>query len=323
MNLKTLAAATMLALTMSAPAWSQAAFPSTAIKVVVPSAPGGLSDPVVRFLGEHLQRELGQPVIMVHRPGGGGLIGTQQVTKAVPDGHTLLLGNIGPLVFAPAMMPKPPYVVQRDLTPVGSLLTFGNAVLVNPAVQATTIAQLIAVAKQNPGTINFASAGNGQSQHLTGELFKRVAGIDIMHVPYKGTGPATTDLIGGQVQLMFGNIPAALPFIKSGQLRVIAVTSPRRSAALPGVPTVEESGLPGFAVVSWVALMAPAGTPKPVIDRLNEAVDRAWATPDGQKLLASLNFDWVKTSPAELSSFLDGEITKWTKLIKDADIKGE
>ena len=186
-----------LGLALAAPWVVQAqSYPSQPVRMIIPSAPGGLSDPVVRFLSEYFQKTFGQPMVMLHQAGGGGIVGTQNVAKATPDGYTLLLGNIGPLVFAPALNSKLPYSV-KELTPVGSLLSFGNAVLVNPSTGITTIPQLIQAARQKPGTINFASAGNGQSQHLTGELFKRAANVDIVHVPYKGTGPAMTDLIGG------------------------------------------------------------------------------------------------------------------------------
>jgi len=302
------------------PAWSQA-YPAAPIKVIIPSAPGGLSDPVVRFLSDQFQREMGHPMVLDFRAGGGGVIGTQALAKATPDGYTLMLGNIGPIIFSPALNPKVPYNALKDIVAVGSLVTFGNAVLLNPAVPAKNVSELIQLARQKPGTINFASAGNGQSQHLTGEMFKRMAGVEMTHVPYKGTGPATTDLISGQVQLMFGNIPAALPFIKQGQLKVIAVTSSRRSAALPDVPTVAESGLPGFNVASWVGMFAPAGTPKAIVDRLNEAMEKAWATPEGQKLLASLNFDLVKGPPAEMARFMESETSRWGKLIREANIK--
>jgi len=213
------------------------------------------------------------------------------------------------------------YNALKDIVPVGSLVTFGNAVLLNPAVPAKNVTELIQLARQKPGSINFASSGNGQSHHLTGAVFKRMAGVEMTHVPYKGTGPAMTDVISGQVQMMFGNIPAALPFIKQGQLKVLAVTSLSRSSALPDVPTVAESGLPGFNVVSWACIFAPAGTPKAITDRINGALEKAWATPEGQKLLASLAFDLVKGSPAELSRFMENETNRWGKLIREANIK--
>lgn len=206
---------------------------------------------------------------------------------------------------------------------MGSLLTFSNVVLVNPSLKIANVKQLIQTAKQSPGSINFASAGNGQSQHLSGELFKRMAGIDIVHVPYKGTGPAMTDLMGGQVQLLFGSLPAALPFIKGGKLRAIAVTGPTRSAALPGVPTVNESGLPGFFVLSYVVVMAPAGTPQAIVQRLNEEMSKAWASPEGQKLLAELDMTATRQKPDQLSAFLESESTKWTKVIKDANVQAD
>lgn len=318
-------AATCLLLSMSITTaiFAQTSFPNAPIRLVIPSAPGGLTDPIARFFSAHFQKVWGQPGVVEHHPGAGGIIGTQFVTKAAPDGYTLLIGNIGPLVFTPALNPKTPYVVSRDLAPVGSLIRFANVMLVNPTVKATSVSELIQLAKQKPGSIYFSSAGNGQSQHLSGELFKRTAGIEITHVPYKGTGPATTDLIGGQVQLMFGNIPSALPFIKSGQLRALAVTGSLRSVALPNVPTVEESGLPGFIVNSWVALLAPAGTPKAIIDSINEETARAWATPEGQAILLANNLEFAKGSQADLGSFLDNESMRWSKLIREANIKGD
>jgi tripartite-type tricarboxylate transporter receptor subunit TctC len=310
-------------LLLAAPiAASAQSYPSQPVRMIVPSAPGGLSDPVVRFLSEHFQKTFGQPIVMLHQAGGGGIVGTQAVAKAPPDGYTLLLGNIGPLLFAPALNPKLPYSV-KDLAPVGSLLTFGNAVLVNGSTGITTLQQLIQAARQKPGTINFASAGNGQSQHLTGELFKRAANIDIVHVPYKGTGPAMTDLIGGQVQLMFGNIPAALPHIRSGALRAIAVTSAKRSDVLPDVPTVQEAALRDFVVESFVVVMAPAGTPQPIVQRLNEEMQKAWLTPEGQRLLGDLNIVLARSTPREIATFLDNDGQRWARVIREGNVKAE
>jgi len=297
-------------------------YPSQPVKMIIPSAPGGLSDPVVRFLSEHFQNTFGQSMVMLHQAGGGGIVGTQAATRAAPDGYTLVLGNIGPLVFAPAINPNIPYD-PKQLTPVGSLLTFGNVVMVNPSTGIHTIAQLIEAARREPGTINFASAGYGQSQHLTGEFFKRATDVEIVHVPYKGTGPAMTDLIGGQVQLMFGNIPAALPYIRSGQLRPLAVTSAKRSPALPDVPTMQEAGVADFVVESFVVVMAPAGTPQPIIQRLNEAMQNAWETAAGQKLLAELNIELNRSTPGEIAAFLDNDRTRWTRLIREANVKAE
>jgi len=290
--------------------------------VIIPSAPGGLSDPVVRFLSEHFQETFGHAIIMLHQAGGGGIIGTQATTREASDGYTLLLGNIGPLIFAPALNPDVPYST-KDLTPVGSLLTFGNVVLVNPTTGIESVKQLIEAAKQKPGTFNFASAGYGQSQHLTGEFFKHAADVSIIHVPYKGTGPAMTDLIGGQVQLMFGNIPAALPHLDSGRLRALAVTSAKRSAALPNVPTMQEAGIADFVVESFVVMMAPAGTPPSIVQLLNTEMQKAWETPKGQKLLSDLNIDFNQRTPSEIASFLENDTARWTRVIRETNVQAE
>ncbi|MDP3135295.1 MAG: tripartite tricarboxylate transporter substrate binding protein, partial [Burkholderiaceae bacterium] len=195
-----------------------AAYPNGPVKIVVPSAPGGVTDPIARHIAEYLQRKWNSPVVVEHRPGAGGVTATAMMVKAPADGQMLVMANIGPLVFSPALYTVP-YVVSKDIVPVGALVQFANVLLVNPNLPVKNVRDLIALAKSRPGTLNFASSGNGQSQHLTGEMFKRMAGVDIQHVAYKGTGPATTDLIGGQVQIMFGNIPSALPFVKDGKLR--------------------------------------------------------------------------------------------------------
>ncbi len=314
---------TFAAALASLAASAQSAYPSKPITVIVPSAPGGLSDPIVRFLGEAVQRAWGQPFVMEHRAGAGGVVGTHAVAQAAPDGYTLLFGNIGPLAVMPALQPKLPYDVARDFEPLALVVTFGNVLVVNPSLPVNSVRELIALAKLKPGTLNFASAGNGQSHHLSGELFKSMTGVDIVHVPYKGSSPALTDLMGGQVQMMFSNIPAALPFIKSGRLKALGVTGPRRSSEMPEVPTVAEAGVPGYNVQSWVALVAPAKTPKAIIERLNAEVQKAWDTAEGQKLLTSLNADAAGGSAEQFGTFLRAEALKWAKLIDDAKIKLE
>ena len=298
-------------------------YPASPIHIIIPTAPGGLLDPIARFLAGHFMKVWKQPGILVYRPGAGGALGTQLVVKAPPDGYTLLLGNIGPLVFYPALTPSAPYVVKRDLASVGSLIKFTNVLTVNPALTAHTVSELIQLAKKTPGALNFASSGNGQSMHLAGEMFKRAADINITHVPYKGSGPALTDLIGGQVQMFFGNLPSTMPFIKSGQLRALAVTSAQRQLSLPGVPTVQESGLPGFVVDSWAGLFAPAGTPKQIVDRINAEASKAWLSPEGQAVLAANFLNLSNGSAAELAAFVDKETETWSHLIKDANIKGD
>jgi tripartite-type tricarboxylate transporter receptor subunit TctC len=266
-------------------------YPSRPITIIVPSAAGGLSDAFVRLIGDTIQGAWGQPVVMDPRSGAGGIIGTQVVANAAPDGYTLLMGNIGPLAINPTLYSSLPYDVETQLAPVALVATYPNVLVVNPSLPIHSIADLIRYAKEKPGTLNFASAGIGQSQHLSGEMFKSMADIDIVHVPYKGTGPALTDLLSGSVQMMFSNVPAAVPYIESGKLRAIAVTGLTRSKALPQVPTVNEAGVPGYDVVSWLALMAPAKTPDEIIARLHAEVAKALASPAGQRHLAAVGAD--------------------------------
>ena len=296
-------------------------YPSRPITIIVPSAAGGLSDAFVRLIGDTIQGAWGQPVVMDPRSGAGGIIGTQVVANAAPDGYTLLMGNIGPLAINPTLYSSLPYDVETQLAPVALVATYPNVLVVNPSLPIHSIADLIRYAKEKPGTLNFASAGIGQSQHLSGEMFKSMADIDIVHVPYKGTGPALTDLLSGSVQMMFSNVPAAVPYIESGKLRAIAVTGLTRSKVLPQVPTVNEAGVPGYDVVSWLALMAPAKTPDEIIARLHAEVTKALASPAGQRHLAAVGADAGSGSPRAVARFLKEEQAKWSKVIKEANIK--
>ena len=307
----------------TAPAAAADPFPSAPIRIVIPSGSGGLNDPIARFLASQFQKEWGQPGIVDHRPGAGGALGTQLVVNAPADGYTLLLGNIGPLVFYPALNAHTTYVVKRDLVPVGSLIRFTNVLSVNNALPVRSLSDLIDLAKKKPGSINFASSGMGQSMHLAGEMFKRSAGINITHVPYKGTAPAITDLIGGHVQMFFGNLPATMPYLQQNQLRPLAVTSARRNPGLPDVPTMEEAGMAGFVIDSWTGLLAPAGTPDAVISRLAAMAEKAWATPEGKALLAANYFEYANESPVEFATFLEKETATWSRFIKEAGIRGE
>jgi tripartite-type tricarboxylate transporter receptor subunit TctC len=296
-------------------------YPSRPITIIVPSAAGGLSDAFVRLIGDTIQGAWGQPVVMDPRSGAGGIIGTRVVANAAPDGYTLLMGNIGPLAINPTLYSSLPYDVETQLASVALVATYPNVLVVNPSLPIHSIADLIRYAKEKPGTLNFASAGIGQSQHLSGEMFKSMADIDIVHVPYKGTGPALTDLLSGSVQMMFSNVPAAVPYIESGKLRAIAVTGLTRSKALPQVPTVNEAGVPGYDVVSWLALMAPAKTPDEIIARLHAEVTKALASPAGQRHLAAVGADAGSGSPRAVARFLKEEQAKWSKVIKEGNIK--
>lgn len=310
-------------LVLAVPARAQD-YPVRPIRIIVPTAPGGLSDGFVQLISEALRSAWGQPVVMEHRSGAGGIIGTDFVAKAAPDGYTLLAGNIGPLVIAPYLQQgKVPYDAARDFTPVQLLATFANVLVVHPSVPARNLGELIRLAKSQPGKVNFASPGLGQSQHLSGELFKRMAGIDIVHVPYKGTGPALTELIGGQVEMMFSNIPPAMPHIAAGKLRPLAVTSATRSNALPDVPTAAEAGLRDYQVVSWVGLFAPAGTPPAIVTRLHTEIARALASPAARQRFSAAGADVGTGSPQDFGVFLAAERAKWSTLIREANIKAE
>jgi tripartite-type tricarboxylate transporter receptor subunit TctC len=301
-----------------------AEYPSRAIHLVIPSAPGGFTDSVVQLLSESLRAAWGQPVVMEHRAGAGGIIGTDRVAKAAPDGYTLLAGNIGPLTIAPFVQEgRVPYDVERDLTPIKLMATFANVLVVNPSIPAANVQDLVRLARAKPGTLHFASPGIGQSQHLSGELFKRVANVDLVHVPYKGSGPALTDLIGGQVQMMFSNIPAALSHIADGRLRPLAVTGSRRSEALPDVPTVAEAGLPDYEVVSWIGLFAPAGTSPEIVSRLHAEATRALASPTAKQRFDAASADLGTGSASDFAAFLAADRAKWGRVIREAGIRAE
>lgn len=296
-------------------------YPTRPITIVVPSAPGGLSDGFVRLIGDSMQRSWGQPVIIEHRAGAGGIVGTQHVAGTNPDGYTLLMGNIGPLAINVGLYKELPYDVNKQFAPVALVSTYPNVLVVHPSVPVKSIKELIQYAKAKPGTLNYASAGIGQSQHLSGEMFRVMADVDIVHVMYKGTGPALADLVGGHIEMMFSNVPAAIPYIQSNKLRALGVTGQARSKALPDVPTIHESGVPGYSVISWLALVAPAGTPPAIVNRLNAEVMKALASPEGQKHLEAVGADAGVGSPIEFGKFLLEEQTKWRDLIKKADIK--
>lgn len=315
--------ASLLAVLLHAAALAQD-YPARPIRVVIPSAPGGFTDTVVQILNDHFRSVWGQPVVMEHKAGAGGIVGTDAVARAAPDGYTLLAGNIGPIVITPLLQQgKVPYEVERDLVPIKLLTSFGNVLVVHPSVPATSVKELIAFARSKPGALHFASPGIGQSQHLSGELFKRMAEVDIVHVPYKGTGPALTDLIGGQVQMMFSNIPPALQHVESGKLRALAVTGPRRARTLPDLPTLEEAGLPGYQVASWIALFAPAATPPAIVAKLHAEVTQALGSATGRERILAANAEPGTGSPQDLAAMVAAERSKWSKVIREGNIRAE
>jgi tripartite-type tricarboxylate transporter receptor subunit TctC len=301
-------------------AWAQV-YPSKPIRLVVPFPAGGTTDILARAVAQRLTDDWGQPVVVDNRPGAGGNIGTELVAKAAPDGYTLEMGTVGTHAINASIYSKLPYDPVKDFAPVILVAGVPNVLVVNPAVPATSVQELIAYAKANPGKLNFASPGNGTSGHLCGELFKAMAGVQMTHVPYKGSAPALQDLIGGQVQLMFDNLPSALPQIKAGKLRALAVASSKRWLELPDVPTLAEAGFPGFPPDIWYGLVAPAGTPAPVIAKLNATVNARLKTPEMQASLAKLSLDPRPMTSQQFGDVLVKDMQQWADLAKQAGIK--
>ncbi len=311
------AAPSLLAQTPAAGASAAAAsgYPLRPVKVVVPYPPGGPTDIVARVVFQQVAESTGQPFLIDNRPGAGGNIGAEAVARAPADGYTLLVATTAHAINM-SMFKSLNYDVVKDFAPV-SLLTQGPLVLVaNPGFAPNTVAELVALAKAKPGTLNFASSGNGQSTHLSGELFNTMAGIKLSHVPYKGSAPALTDVIGGQVPVMFDTMLSAMPFVKSGKLKALAVTSPQRSPAAPDLPTIAESGLPGYEVFAWNGVVAPAGTPPAVIARLNDELKKAMQLPQVKEKFSLQGFAASWTTPEQMRGFIGGEVAKWGKTVK-------
>jgi tripartite-type tricarboxylate transporter receptor subunit TctC len=298
-------------------------WPSKPIRWVVPFPPGGAMDAIARALGEKASKSLGQPFVIENKPGAGGNIGADQVAKSPGDGYTIMITSIG-MATNKALYPKLSYDPVKDFAPV-SLLAIVPNVLVTNTTQPTvkTVADVIANAKAQPGKLTYASAGNGTSIHLAGEVFASQAKVDMLHIPYKGSGPAVTDLLGGQVNYMFDSITSAKPHILSGKLRAIGLTTTKRSAALPNVPTLAESGLAGYEVSPWFAVFAPASTPKPIIAKLNAALLDAMKQPDIKAKFETIGAEPIGSTPEELGAHLNREINRWGKLIVEQNIKSD
>ncbi len=298
------------------------AYPTKPIKWVVPFPPGGAMDSMARTLGEKLSASMKQPVIVENRPGAGGSIGSNLVAKAAPDGHTIMIVSIGQAVN-PSIYPKLPYDAAKDFEPVSLVGIVPNLLVAHPSVKAGNVKELIALAKAQPGKISYASAGNGTTVHLAAELFSSMAGVDIMHVPYKGSAPAVTDLMGGQVDIMFDSLSSARPYVESGKLKALAVTTAKRSSAFPNVPTVAESGLPGYELSGWYAVFVPAKTPKPVVDRLHAELVKALKQDDVRARFALLGAEPVGSSPQELAATVKTETARWEKIVRERNIKAD
>ena len=290
-------------------------YPNKAVRLVVPSAAGGSTDTISRILGQSLTGALGTSVIVDNRPGAGGNIGSEIVAKAPPDGYTLLI-PYGGFAVNPTLYRKLAFDPIRDFEPVIQICNVTGILVVHPALPVRTVKDLIALARARPGELNFASAGSGTVTHLAGELFKSMAGVNIVHVPYRGSGPALNDVLGGQVPLMFANVPGTIQHVQSGRLRVLGVNSAARSPLLPNVPTVAEAGVPGYEASTWFGVLAPAGTPRDVVGKLNTEIARVLRT---QEMLAHLNSEGataVGKSPEQFASFIRAEIEKWGKVVR-------
>jgi len=297
-------------------------YPSRPVRIVVPYPPGGGTDIVARTLAQKLAEILGQPVLVDNRAGANGIIGTDAVAKARPDGYTVLIA-IASHAINPTLYAKLPYDTAADLAPVSLLAEYPFVITVHPSVPAKTIREFIAFAKAHPNQLSYASSGNGSGPHLGMELFKSMAGIDMVHVPYKGAGAAMTDLISGQVQVFLNNFLAGMPMIKAGKLRALAVTGPQRSSAMPGLPTVAESGVPGYSVTGWYGMLIPAATPAQVANALHDGVVKAVKSKDVSERLSGEAAEPAGTTPQQFAEFLKTEIGKWAAVIAKAGVRAE
>ncbi len=298
------------------------AYPQRPVRLIVPFASGGASDILARLIGQWLSERLGQPFVIEMRPGAGGNVGTEAVVNAPPDGYTLLMVNAAPSAINATLYDKLSFNFLRDMAPVGGVVRTPLVLLVNPAFSAKTVPELIAFAKANPGKVNMASAGNGTPPHVAGELLKIMAGVDIVHVPYRGGGPALVDLLGGQVQMMFGVITSSIEYIKAGKLRPLAVSTAMRAAALPDLPTVGDF-LAGYEASDWYGICAPRGTPAEITAKLNTEINAGLADPKLKARLADLGASVLPGSPAEFGKLIADETEKWGKVVRAAHMKPE
>jgi tripartite-type tricarboxylate transporter receptor subunit TctC len=298
-------------------------YPAKPIRIVIAQAPGSATDVISRVVGNKLSESLGQPLVIDARPGAGGTLGTEVAAKSPPDGYTLFMANNSTHGSNPATYAKLPYDAVNDFAPITFAASVPYALVVHPSLPVTTVKELIALAKSKPGQLNYASAGNGSTHQFCGELLKSMAGIDLTHIPYKGSTPAIAALLGGEVSLMFANVTDIGPQMKSGRIRVLAVTVPQRSAMMPDVPTIAEAALPGFEMRSWFGLLAPAGTPKPIITRLNTEAVKVLSRADVKSTLAAQGLEAMPGSPEQFGAYIKTEIARFTKIAKAAGIKAE
>lgn len=316
---ETLLTAMLAAFCANAPAQS---YPAKPITLIVPFATGGTTDIVSRVIAQELTSSLGRPVLVDNRTGGGGVVGWSAAARAQPDGYTLLAQELS-FAIAAGLITTLPFDPRKSFAPVSTVTSVAHVIVVHPSVKAASVKELIALAKGVPGKLFYGSGGNGTNTHLGGELFKNLAGVDLVHVPYKGAGAVLTDLLGGQVQMLISALTTTLPHIKSGKLRALMVTDEKRAAVLPDIPSAPEAGLPKMVMLFWVGFAAPAGTPQPIVERLNKEAVAALATPESRKRLGDLGLDAVGNTPAQAAKLVDDEIQRWTAVIKAANIKAD
>ncbi len=297
-------------------------YPVKPVRLVSPYAPGGGTDILARLIGQKLSEALGQTVVVENRPGAGGTIGTEVVARSAPDGYTIMLASPSPIVVAPHLYKKLPYDPLKDLVPITMIAAVPAVLVVHPSLPVKSVKELVALARSRPGQLTFSSSGNGGTGHLAGEMLKMMTGVDMVHVPYKGTGPATTAVLSGEVSMSFGNIISTLSYTKSGRLRAIAVTTSKRSRVLPDVPAVAET-LPGYSAGPWYGVLAPAGTPAPIVGRLNQEIVKILRSPEISQNLSSEGADPVGNTPAEFAAVLRAETERWGKVVRQTKMKVE
>jgi tripartite-type tricarboxylate transporter receptor subunit TctC len=307
------------AMALARPAFAQA-FPQRTVTLVSPWPPGGSNDTFSRLIAGRLASAFGSPVIVDNRPGATGTIGVAQVARAAPDGHTLVMGSSPTHATAQAIYPQLTYDPVRDFAPVTMVATVQNALVVHPGLAARTVAELVALAKQQPGKLTFASAGNGSSQHLSGEMFKVLTGTELLHVPYRGAAPAIADIVAGHISLGFHNMPDVVNLVRGGQLRCLAVTGEARAPVMPDVPTIAEAGVPGYAATVWFGVFAPAGTPRPVVDRLHTEIAAAINDPEIKSRLDALGNEVSGMGPDAFAAFVRTEVGRWGEVVRRAGV---
>lgn len=320
---QTLAAAFAAAAVLAAPGVQAQDYPSKAVRLVVPFAAGGGSDVVARTVALKLGDALGQPVVVENKPGAGGNIGTDQVAKAAPDGYTILMGVFGPIAVNPSLFGNLPYDPLRDFAPITQAVSVTNMLVVHPSVPANTVRELIEWGRRNPGKLASGTGGTGTAGHMASELFKSMTKLDMAVVPYKGAAPAVNDVLGGQVNMTFEALLSTLPHAKAGKLKAIGVTTATRSTLLPNVPTIAEAGLPGYETNNWYGFLAPANTPKPIIDRLNREMVKILAMPDVKEKLAALGAEPVGSSPQQFAAAIKADVEKWKRIVTETGAKAE